>query len=302
MSTNNINNHNNHHSYTATQSPLLMTAPAAPPQPQPIKQIPIAKGGAPWSETVLVTPEMAESWLKANVRNRQVRKSRVRTYAKDMAQGNWLFNTQGITFATDGTLIDGQHRLMAVVLSGMSVLMVVWFNVPPTTREVIDLVGPRNLADIARLTNTQAAVTVAMHRGLNGKTDSITMTERAAFYRMFANEIDAAIAQFSTIRRGITQASVLAAIARASLHIAKPDLERFCTVLQTGITEQPRDVTVIRLRDRLLQAGHPGGTTASKEIYGITVAALRAFSEGRAITRLYCASSDPFPLPDRGGE
>jgi hypothetical protein len=295
MSTNGISKH----SYTAVNQSL----PLPPAPPRTIKQVPVTHGGAPWSETVLVTPQIAEHWLESNVLNRQVRKSRVRTYARDMAAGKWQFNTQGITFATDGTLIDGQHRLKAVVESGASVLMVVWFNVPPTTRDVIDLVGPRNLSDIGNLTKLQAAVSMAMMRGLGGHGTTITMTERVSFFRRFASEIDGVISRFSTFRRGITQANVLAAIARASLHLSREDVEQFCDVLQTGMpSSNPRDATVIRLRDRLLQASHPGGTTAAKEIYGVTSSALRAFGEGRSISKLYPVSADPFPLPDRSGE
>jgi hypothetical protein len=293
-----MNNGISKHSYTATTSPLLQLVAQSTQNAQPQRP--------PHSETILVTPELAANWLTHNTLNREVRKARVRTYAKDMTAGRWLFNTQGITFAADGTLIDGQHRLMAVVQSGCSVTMVVWFNVPPTTRDVIDLVGPRNLADIARLTKIQAAVSVAMMRGLGhrgGGADTATMAERSAFYRRFANEIDSVIAKFPTIRRGISQANVLAAIARASLYLSESDINQFCEVLQSGMpTGDSRDVTVIKLRDRLLQSGHPGGTTASKEIYAIAAAALRAFGEKRAITRFYPTTVEPFPLPDRSGE
>ena len=294
MSTNGVSKHN----YTAVQPPI-----AIPMQQQTIKQIPVTNGVSPWSETVLVTPEIAESWLKANVRNRQVRKSRVRTYARDMSRGGWLFNTQGITFATDGTLIDGQHRLMAVVESGASVLMVVWFNVPATTRSVIDLVGARSLADVAEMTKVQAAVTIAMMRGLGTRGKDTTMAERSSFFKLFATEINATIGRFTRFRRGITQDNVLAAIARASLHMGADDIDQFCDVLQNGVASaDPRDVTVIRLRDKLLSSSHPGGTQASKEVYALTVAALRAFWENKAHSKLYPTSVDPFSLPDRGDD
>lgn len=262
------------------------------------KPIAVSPGNPPWSETVVVTPELAEQWLGANTRNRKVRKSRVKQYARDMARGAWQFNTQGITFATDGSLIDGQHRLKAVVMADVSVAMVVWFNVPPATRSVIDLVGPRNLADIAELSNIQAAVAQAMMRGLGGR-GTETMAERKEFYLRFAEQIDGAICRFPTHIRGVTQANVLAAIARASLHLNAQDIEQFCEVLRTGMhTDNPRDATVIKLRDRLLQGGHAGGGSKSaKDVYSISVAALRAFGEGRALTKLYATTVEPFPLP-----
>ncbi len=277
---------------TATQIPSLFQ------QQQALKPIAVSPGGPPWNETVVVTPDLAEQWLKSNILNRKARKTRVRMYARDMAAGRWLFNTQGISFATDGSLIDGQHRLMAVVESGVSVTFVVWFNVPPASRSVIDLNGPRNLADIARLTCIQSAVTQAMMRGQSGRGSIETMAEREAFYKRFAPQIDGTIARFPTHIRGVTQANVLAVIARASLYLDDGDITQFCEVLRTGMhSDNPRDATVIRLRDRLMQASHPGGSTAAREVYSYSAGALRAFASGRSLSKLYQTSVDPFPLP-----
>lgn len=263
-----------------------------------MRPIVVSPGNPPWCETVVVTPEMAESWLKANTRNRKCRKSRVKIYARDMAAGNWKFSTQGITFGTDGSLIDGQHRLSAVVVAGVPIAMVVWFNVPPTSRSVIDIGAPRSFSDIAELTTQQAAVATAMYRGLSeGKNAS--MAEKTAFYRRFNTEIDRTISRFAGVKKGITQATVLGAIARASLHMPDRDIQQFCAVLQSGIpTDDPRDITVIKLRDRLLQ-GIPstGGGSVLKDIYAITASALRAFSEDRVVSKLNPVSTDPFPLP-----
>lgn len=279
----------------------VITLPQAQTCATPIQLKPIVTNvnAPPWSETVTVTPELAEFWLKANTRNRHVRKSRVKQYARDMAAGRWLFNTQGVTFGTDGSLIDGQHRLSAVVLAGVPVTMVVWFNVPPASRSVIDIGVPRNLADIGELTNMQAAVTQAMMRGMAGKSVPASMAEKVAFYRRFSIQIDGSIARFASFRKGITQASVIGVIARASLHMSEPDIDRFCAVLQSGLNSEDRDVTVIRLRDRLMSGlASIGGSAVLREIYALTASALRSFSEGKAVKLLRPATSDPFPLPE----
>lgn len=65
-----------------------------------------------------VTPAIALEYLKANVSNyRKLSKSRVALYAKDMSEGRWQLNGQTIVFAENGTLLDGQHRLAAIVQS-----------------------------------------------------------------------------------------------------------------------------------------------------------------------------------------
>lgn len=297
-----MNNGVSKHSYTATQQPLppIELKPAGNQSHRPVM---VSPGSPPWCETTIVTPALAEHWLKSNTRNRKCRKSRVRAYARDMSAGRWLFSTQGITFGSDGSLIDGQHRLSAVIDAGVSVTMIVWFNVPPTARSVIDIGAPRSFADIAELTTQQAAVTASVLRGLSdGK--GFTMAERTAFYRRFCEQIDGTISRFSTARKGITQATVLGAIARASLHMSAGDIDQFCAVLQSGIpTDDPRDLTIIRLRDRLLQ-GIPstGGSSVLRDVYAITASALRSFRDGRAISKLNPVSTDPFPLPEIAAE
>lgn len=65
-----------------------------------------------------VTPAMAEMWLQHNFNNRPVSLDTVRAYAREMKRGKWLPNHQGIAFNDRDELNDGQHRLMAIVLSG----------------------------------------------------------------------------------------------------------------------------------------------------------------------------------------
>lgn len=54
--------------------------------------------------------------------------AKVKKMAKDMREGHWDTTHQGIAIASDGTLVDGQHRLLAIVESGVTVRMNVTFN------------------------------------------------------------------------------------------------------------------------------------------------------------------------------
>lgn len=62
-----------------------------------------------------VTPQMAEAFLNKNTFNRPLRSGQVERYARDMAADRWLKNGATIVFMTDGTLLDGQHRLFAII-------------------------------------------------------------------------------------------------------------------------------------------------------------------------------------------
>ncbi len=77
-----------------------------------------------------VSPAMAEIWLHNNVQNRKVSQDTVNAYAREMRNGAWLPNHQGIAFDNRGVLNDGQHRLLAIVQSGCTVRMMVTFGLP----------------------------------------------------------------------------------------------------------------------------------------------------------------------------
>lgn len=73
-----------------------------------------------------ITPEMAFELLTKNTKNyRRVDPRTVKYYAREMAEGRWQMNGEPIQFAEDGTLLNGQHRLTAIVESGITVPMLV---------------------------------------------------------------------------------------------------------------------------------------------------------------------------------
>ena len=73
-----------------------------------------------------ITPTMAKLWLEANTNNfRHVTPQRVAAYTAAMANGDWDLTGESIIFHADGTLLNGQHRLAAVVRSGATIESVV---------------------------------------------------------------------------------------------------------------------------------------------------------------------------------
>lgn len=81
------------------------------------------------TEVMNITPEMAERWLELNLNNRVRSPERENAYARAMLSGNWTLTHQGIAFRDDGTLLDGQTRLHAIVKAGIPVKMNVTFGV-----------------------------------------------------------------------------------------------------------------------------------------------------------------------------
>jgi hypothetical protein len=77
-----------------------------------------------------------------------MRQARVAQMAEAMQRGEWLLNGQTIKLADDGTLLDGQHRLQAVVESGVTIETMVMRDLPMAVQDTVDTGSKRRLADI----------------------------------------------------------------------------------------------------------------------------------------------------------
>ena len=103
------------------------------------------------SEIKYVTPELAKLWLSENERNRNLNTRRVTELARAIANGEWRMNGEAIKRAEDGTLLDGQHRLGAVIEADTPISMLVVQGLPNDTQETMDLGRKRTTADAWKL-------------------------------------------------------------------------------------------------------------------------------------------------------
>ena len=102
-------------------------------------------------ELANVSPEVAAVWLGQNTSNRPVRRSTVRAYARDMAAGNWKITAEPIKFDTQGVLLDGQHRLLAVREANVTVQLFIATGLPPESQDAMDSGMKRTAADALSL-------------------------------------------------------------------------------------------------------------------------------------------------------
>ncbi len=126
-----------------------------------------------------VTPEIAAHFLQKNKNNRDYRKSWVAHLSRIIKNGEWLTTHQGIALDKQGNLIDGQHRLLAIIDSGLPVQINVSYDVDASTFSCIDIGVKRNLADITKFSKKTSEVCAFMGRFLSASYAKITTAAQA---------------------------------------------------------------------------------------------------------------------------
>lgn len=85
------------------------------------------------------TPQDAASILdNNNINNRAISKARIAEYSSAMSRGEWLFNGDSIRISDDGVLLDGQHRLTALLKSNTEQYFIVIENMKKNIGFTID--------------------------------------------------------------------------------------------------------------------------------------------------------------------
>jgi hypothetical protein len=110
----------------------------------------------------IIDPAFAKQALDNQVTNRRLSQAKVAQYARDMKDGKWNENNgETIKFTDDGRLLDGQHRLAAIILSQSTLGMAVARNVPVEAFVTIDSGKTRNLSDVLSIEGYKNVTTLA---------------------------------------------------------------------------------------------------------------------------------------------
>ena len=108
-----------------------------------------------------ITPDIAKLYLQKNTKNRTVTKSRVDAYCEEMKSGNWVCNGDTIRFDINGNLINGQHRLLAIIKSDKPIDILVVEGLPLEAFTTIDTGKMRNAKDVFNIEGVQNSVRIS---------------------------------------------------------------------------------------------------------------------------------------------
>lgn len=100
-----------------------------------------------------VTPTMAQKFLETSQGNRPISSGVVKSYAATMENGDWKVNGVPIVFDNGGHLVDGHHRLQALIEADRSIELTIVRGVEPDVFTTFDCGRHRNLGQILAMCN-----------------------------------------------------------------------------------------------------------------------------------------------------
>lgn len=251
-------------------------------------------------DVLKITPEMAEKMLGRNVINRSISDRNAATYAKLMKEGNWSLTHQGVAFYEDGTLADGQHRLLGIMRAGVPVEMLVVRGLKKSQAIHIDTHRPRSKIDGIKIGGLNEWLTAKQIGMINllAAPKRLSTEEILSFADDMEVHILAASECFVTNRRHLNPSVILGALMLAHFYgerISK--LRRFSEVLLSGVSESPEERVIILAREAFMRNTNNGETDKIEKLWK-TQKAIHSFCRGESVTRLFLPKEPVYPYKE----
>jgi hypothetical protein len=107
-------------------------------------------------ELVKINKEVAEKMLSINLNNRKAKEKVIAKYASEMLKGNWKDDTgELIKISKTNKLLDGQHRLKAIVKADVELQMYVAYDLSDDVFVVLDSGTTRSSNDVFHIAGAQ---------------------------------------------------------------------------------------------------------------------------------------------------
>lgn len=121
-----------------------------------------------------VSPELAGHYISFNSSNRPLRVKTVDMLCGIILRGQWKTTHQGIAFDIYGNLLDGQHRLVAIIKSNCTVKLAVTRGLPSDAFVAMDLGLKRSVSDLLKVSPVESQTYTGIARILLSNNTVIT--------------------------------------------------------------------------------------------------------------------------------
>jgi hypothetical protein len=260
-----------------------------------------------YTEVRRITPMMAKELLGKNyIKQRKVISSHVWHLAQQMKRGQWILNGAPIIIDKSGNVIDGQHRLLAVIHSGVPCEFLVVCGIDQKAFQTIDRGKNRNTASdlsiagvansglvaatTAAVLNYRRALTVPIKKDgkIIGQGGSLSTYIRASsqdqMAEYFANETSYKIAvniAMNCKHKAITSATattVLLALVDGSM--GQDRVLNFWDCFKTGANLESTS-PILKLRERLEKEKRSEKKMTANHMIMLMVKAWNLYAEGK---------------------
>jgi len=245
-------------------------------------------------------PTEALASLGKSKGNRRLNQHAVNRYAADMRRKKWVLSPQGISFDSNGVLIDGHTRLNAIIKSGEIVKITVFRNVPPETVAFLDYGKNRVGKDIlAREGVTASSKVMSMTKsailGWNSRPSGDVSEDQQITVAMDnLAEIEWVLEELGRGQRAPVAGAILRAVIGES-HSERPRLKEFCNHLRDTTNEGKKCPVNVLLR-YLGKVKSKTASGAHNDLYPRVVAAIAKFLAGEEMTQLTPVKGDIWPF------
>lgn len=243
------------------------------------------------ADILRISPAVASKWLDRNTSNRPLSAVYVNELAAAMKRGEWMENGEAIKFSKDGVLLDGQHRLAAVIASSVAIVSRVEYGLPPEAFITLDRGKKRNLGDalamdgVTEHTLVAAAVTVVWQiRNEAWSNRQPTPMQLLEFYENECGGIVDSIPptrSASKMSRGSTVVALHFLFSRHSRRLA----DEFMALVGSGANMEAGHPVLV-LRDRLIADRMAKASLPRIEIVAMFIRAWNAFVGNRTLRTL----------------
>jgi hypothetical protein len=246
----------------------------------------------------LITPQRARELLALNQGNRKVRPHHVKVLARSMKEGLWKSNGAPIMISKSGRLLDGQHRLMALIEADISLNLVIIYNVEDDAYLTLDINMPKSFTDITGNTCLTSAVLGLLYRWENGKlgvNDPMwTPTHQDKLRLLEEHPRLATSMPWGNRTRGVLPGSLAVFCHYIFWLSSAEEADQFFQGLATG-ENLGKDDTVRCLRERLMRDRSASRMVNTTERMVYVIKAWNAYRQKRPLKQFKWQRDEEFP-------
>lgn len=255
-----------------------------------------------------IDPTTAAMWLaKKNVLNRPMNQVHVSALAASMTDGSWVANGDTIVFSDDDHLLDGQHRLAAIIKSGVTTTMLIVRGVDQAAFATKDIGRRRTSADALSMVGTKNSVLAAATMAVLEWYDSGRPTSKAPrgvapFRAVDLLKVYPDLEASVQIGNRVSEMCRPSSAAAAHYLFAQIDrglADKFMDGVHTGADLSMLDPQ-LTLRARLLRIKNSRAILRNTEVLAMFIKAWNAYVTGQKIAKIqFVIGEDQFPIPKR---